>query len=96
MNSISVWDVDNISNGIIIDIRNNYYYNIDHIDGAINIPYYNLLNNYSHYLNKYDNYYLYCDYGEQSSEIASRLTNFGYHVFSIDGGYLEYKRIKEL
>ena len=39
-------------------------------------------------------YYLYCDMGEQSGEIADRLSNFGYHVYSIDGGYTEYLRIK--
>ena len=64
-----------------------------HMKGAISIPYYNLLNNYSHYLNKYSTYYLYCDMGEQSASIANRLNNFGYHVLSVDGGYLEYQRI---
>ena len=32
--------------------KGNYYYNNGHIDGAINVPYYNLLSNYSHYLDK--------------------------------------------
>ena len=86
---ISVFDLDKVS-GVIIDIRTNYEYNISHIDGAINIPYYNLLNNYSHYLSKYQKYYLYCDFGRQSKEISDRLNLFGYDTLSINGGYMEY------
>ena len=94
MNRISFYELDKILDPIIIDIRNIYYYNVSHIANAINIPYYNLLNNYSHYLNKYDIYYLYCDTGRQSGEIADRLCSFGYHVYSIVGGYLEYQKLK--
>lgn len=80
------------TNSIIIDIRTNYEYANGHIDGAISIPYYNLLNNYSHYLNKYQSYYLYCEYGVQSKEISDRLNQFGYNTDSISGGYREYKK----
>ena len=52
MNTISLSELKKISNPIIIDIRDNYSYNISHIKNSINIPYYNLLNNYSHYLIK--------------------------------------------
>ncbi len=83
--------MDEFKESIIIDIRNSYYYNQGHIDGAINIPYYKLLSNYSRYLDKNNTYYLYCDYGEQSRDVASRLVKFGYNVYSIDGGYLKYK-----
>ena len=86
---VSIFELDEIS-GIIIDIRTNYEYNLGHIEGAINIPYYNLLNNYSHYLNKYQKYYLYCDYGMQSKEISDRLNSFGYNTSSIIGGYKKY------
>lgn len=93
MDSISVGELINLINPIIIDIRNSYYYNMGHINGAINVPYYNLLNNYSHYLNKEEIYYIYCDNGDQSVEIARRLNSFGYHVFNIVGGYKEYLRM---
>lgn len=82
----------NYSNAIIIDIRTNYEYMQGHIKGAVSIPYYNLLNNHSHYLNKYQLYYLYCEYGVQSREISNRLNQFGYRTDSIDGGYAEYKK----
>ena len=91
MNTISVYELKKITNPIIIDIRDNYSYNISHIKSAINISYYNLLNNYSHYLNKNDTYYLYCEEGRQSFEISKRLNYFGYNTKSIEGGFISFK-----
>lgn len=86
MNTISIESLKQIHNPIIIDIRDNYSYNLSHIKNSINIPYYNLLNNYSHYLDKDKTYYLYCDEGQQSKEISTRLNSFGYKTKSIEGG----------
>ena len=94
MYKISVFELGKISNFIIVDIRNSYYYNIDHISGSINIPYYNLLNNYSHYLDKDNIYILYCDMGEQSDYIADMLNKLDYHVYSLEGGYSKYKKLE--
>lgn len=80
-----------LGNGNIIDIRDNYSYSLGHIPNAKNIAYYNLLSNFSHYLNKNEVYYLYCDYGKQSEEISNRLNLFGYNTYNIIGGYKEYK-----
>ena len=93
MNSINIEELLRLSNVNIIDIRNNYYYNLGHISGAINIPYYNLLNNHSYYINKYSLYYLYCDTGDQSLEIVKRLNSFGYHLVNITGGYEAYLKV---
>lgn len=93
MNYISIEEVLSYINPIIVDIRSLYEYNEGHIKGAISIPYYNLLNNYSHYLNQYDTYYLYCETGLQSKEISDRLNSFGYHTFNIIGGYQEYLKV---
>ena len=89
----SVFVNDNLMNNdiIIIDIRSNYLYNISHVKGAINVPYYNLLNNYSHYLDKDKLYYLYCDEGKQSLEISDRLNSFGYNTKSINGGFSSFR-----
>lgn len=92
MDSVRVSELVKLVNPNIIDIRNNYYYNLGHIKGAISVPYYNLLNNYGHYLNKYSRYYLYCETGDQSLEVVRRLNSFGYHLVSINGGYQEYLR----
>lgn len=90
VSSLSVSEVLSLNQPTIIDIRNYYYYNLGHIRGAISVPYYNLLNNYGHYLSKYHRYYLYCETGEQSMEIVRRLNQFGYDTVNIDGGYKEY------
>ena len=92
MDRISVGELLRLDNPIIIDIRSTYSYNLGHIRGAVSVPYYNLLNNYSHYLSKYNRYYLYCDMGDQSLEIVLRLNSFGYDTISIIGGYMEYLR----
>ena len=92
MFQISIVEYVRLNNPITVDIRSNYSYNMGHINGAISVPYYNLLNNYSHYLNRYSKYYLYCESGDQSLEIAKRLNSFGYDVVSIMGGYQEYLR----
>lgn len=93
MNIINIKELTRVINPYIIDIRNSYYYNLGHIPGAINIPYYDLLTNYRYYLNKYTTYYLYCDTGEQSLEISNRLNDFGYSTINILGGYEEYLKI---
>lgn len=93
MKTITFNTLKQISNPIIIDIRDNYSYNISHIKNAINIPYYNLLNNYSHYLNKNTTYYLYCEEGIQSYEISQRLNKFGYNTISIEGGLKQIRNI---
>ena len=56
MLQISISELMMMNNPIIIDIRSAYSYSLGHIRGAINVPYYNLLNNYSHYLSKYNRY----------------------------------------
>ena len=91
MNLVSLEYVLSLNDANIIDIRDNYTYNLGHINGAINIQYYNLLNNYSHYLNKNNIYYLYCDEGKQSNEISKRLNSFGYNTKSILGGFKSLK-----
>ncbi len=91
MNEISIDILLNKIDANIIDIRDNYSYNLGHLFGAINIPYYSLLNNYSMYLSKNKEYYLYCDYGTQSKEISNRLNMFGYHTYYVKEGYLDFK-----
>lgn len=90
MNGITLDNLLKINNPNIIDIRDNYSYSLGHILNAKNVPYYNLLNNYSHYISKYEKYYLYCDNGQQSKEIVKRLNSFGYDTINILGGYEEY------
>ena len=50
MNGITINKLKELNNVHIIDIRDNYSYTMSHLDNAINIPYYSLINNYSMYL----------------------------------------------
>ena len=65
----------------IIDVSDKYIFALNHIDGSINIPYDELINNYRHYLNKNDSYYLYCQSGKLSKRAYMVLSSLGYNVF---------------
>jgi rhodanese-related sulfurtransferase len=84
----------NINNGIIIDIRSPYKFNISNIPNSINISEYELTYNHNQYLNKVDTYYLYCDYGNRSKKLVSYLCSLGYKCVNIEGGFNNYLREK--
>lgn len=74
----------------IIDIRDNYLYNIGNIPTSKNIPFNYLYMNPNDYLEKEKIYYIYCSKGVQSNKMCSYLSNLGYNVINIDGGYNDY------
>ena len=65
----------------IIDVSDRYTYAQSHIQGSINVPYDVLINNYRQYLNKNENYYLYCKSGKLSKRATMVLSSLGYKVF---------------
>lgn len=64
----------------IIDLQDRYEYQIHHLPNSYNIPYDDLMNNYRVYLNKYDNYYVYCKSGKLSKRVSTVLSYLGYNV----------------
>ena len=68
----------------IIDVSDKYTYSQNHIQGSINIPYDVLINNYRQYLNKNENYYLYCKSGKLSKIATMVLSSLGYKVFYLE------------
>lgn len=68
----------------IIDVSDKYTYLQNHIQGSINIPYDILINNYRQYLNKNENYYLYCKSGKLSKRATMVLSSLGYKVFYLE------------
>lgn len=68
----------------IIDVSDKYTYSQNHIHGSINIPYDILINNYRQYLNKNENYYLYCKSGKLSKRATMVLSSLGYKVFYLE------------
>lgn len=89
---ISVLELRRLIPGVrIIDIRDNYQFNLGSIPTSINIPMNFLLTNPDIYLNKSDTYYLYCEYGSRSKGVCNKLSHQGYNVINILGGFSEYK-----
>ena len=74
----------------IIDIRDNYIYNLGNIPSSKNVPYNFLILNPEDYLNKDQTYYIYCGMGINSIKACSVLSNKGYKVINVLGGYNEY------
>jgi len=94
MNNIDFKTIMNRLNNLnIIDIRDNYLYNIGHIPNAKNIPMIFLTRNPENYLNKEETYYIYCNMGINSKKTCEILSNMGYNVVNINGGYNEYKKV---
>lgn len=74
----------------IIDIRDNYLYNVGSVPSAKNIPINFLLMDPAKYLDKNQTYYLYCSFGMQSAKACANLNSQGYKVVNVLGGYHDY------
>ena len=74
----------------IIDIRNSYLYNFGNIPSSINIPSNYLMMDPDRYLKKNEKYYIYCTQGMTSAKVCNDLSNMGYNVVNILGGYHDY------
>ena len=83
--------VNNINDLNIIDIRDNYLYNMGCIPGSRNIPMNFLLTNPDNYLNKDEEYYIYCNRGINSKRTCEILNKLGYKVVNLSGGFERYK-----
>lgn len=83
--------IDNIDSLNIIDIRDQYLYNLGKIPNAKNIPMNFLIMNPQNYLDDEETYYIYCSHGNNSRRVCKILTDKGYDVVNIIGGYNEYK-----
>lgn len=73
-----------------IDVRSRNKYLLGHIDGAINIDFYELMISPDKYLNKEMKYYIYCDTGTRSKILVFKLNKMGYDCVNVNGGYNNY------
>ena len=85
--NISISDLKKLDNINLIDIRNVEKYNDNHIMNAINIPMEELLIRPNKYLTNNKKYYIYCQKGMRSKKICQILSNNGYNVVNVIGGY---------
>lgn len=91
-NSITVEELKMlIPKAKIIDIRDNYEFNLGSIPTSINIPMNFLLINPDSYLKRGEEYFIYCEYGSRSNKACYELSKKGYNVVNVLGGYNEYK-----
>ncbi len=74
----------------IIDIRKSYFHKLGSIPSSKNIPSNFLLMNPEKYLNKDEEYYIYCTQGIESPKVCSKLAKKGYKVVNVLGGYHDY------
>lgn len=68
----------------VIDVSDKITYANYHLNGSVNIPYDELINNYRKYLNKNESYYLYCKSGKLSKRAVIVLSTLGYKVFNLE------------
>lgn len=95
MKNVNIEDILNNLNKLnIIDIRDGYLYNLGNIPNSKNIPMNFLLINPENYLNKNEEYYIYCNYGINSNKVCNVLSEKGYNVININGGYNSYELLK--
>ena len=88
--NISIEEILEMKPTNIIDIRSNEKYNNNHIDNAINIPFEKLILNPEKYLDKNKKYFIYCQKGITSKKACMILSNKGYKIVNINGGYEEW------
>ncbi len=76
------------SNINLIDVRSSQEYEEGHLDGAINIPVYNIENKIVNIVKNNSNIIiLYCSSGHRSKEAKNILENLGYkNVYCLKGG----------
>lgn len=74
-------------NYILIDIRSKYEYEKYHIQGALSVPEYELINSF-HRLDKKKTYIFICQKGKNSKDVANTLMRYGFHTINLYKGML--------
>ena len=77
----------------IVDVRSPQEYEEGHIDGAINIPLYEINNKFDEIINdKNQEIVLYCLSGQRSKDAYKKVVKLGYsNVFNLHGGLENWK-----
>ena len=88
MKRINIKDY-NPSMGILIDVRDPNYYEKEHYQNSINIPYNKLLLNYKTLLSFDKKYFITCTKGYKSKKAVSILEFYGYNVTQVYNDWLQ-------
>ncbi len=87
-------DILDRANNLLIDVRNPTAYARGAIDGAVNIPAEQLLDNIDE-LPQDKRLVLYCVFGQNSYAKGVELSERGFDVANLEGGYVTYLYHKE-
>ena len=91
MKEINVNDIDKISDGFVIDVREDKELKeTGTIRGAIHIPMMTVPNNLNK-IPKDREIYILCRSGRRSYEVASYLSELGYNAINLKGWIIKYK-----
>lgn len=86
---------NNLAAAVIIDVRTEKEFRIEHIPNAINLDY--LSNSFWEKVEKLDankNYFIYCRSGRRSIRVCTLMRNGGFKnekIFNLDRGFVEWK-----
>ena len=72
-------------NAVVIDLREKEYFDQRHIPGAVSMPYQSF-DMKAGILKEYQILILCCERGAASLQLGRKLSESGYHVFSLAGG----------
>jgi len=85
----------NSNESIVLDIRDKKSFDLEHIDGALNISN-NNIDTFIENTQKDQSIIVYCYHGNSSQSIAKFLTDKGFFdVYSLNGGYAIWKENKK-
>jgi len=83
---------EKLANQTIIDIRTPQEYSQGHIEGAVNINYYD--SNFIDQIAKYDKnqpIFIYCRSGNRTSPASKKIADFGFkQIYDLEGGILSW------
>ena len=81
-------------NQVIIDIRTPQEFSQGHIEGAINLNYFD--HSFTHQIGKYDKskpIFLYCRSGNRTSSAAAKIAKLGFEeVYDLQGGIMSWSK----
>lgn len=88
---ITMDNLKNIKNALIIDVRNKREFEEGHIRGSINIPEYEINENICKKINKEKTIIIYCSSGHRSLDAYKKLKQYGYkNVYNLYKGLENY------
>ncbi len=85
---IHITDYKKSENDVLVDLRDKTLFSFGTIGGAVNIPSDEIGKLYD--LPKEKRIVLFCQIGDYSAEIAELLSDNGYQVADLEGGYREW------